>query len=289
MVYVYQRDTTTTLGWSQIGPNIDGTIVTGYFGKYVALSADGSTVIGGASNSSVVRTFEVSSTIPIEINALNVTSINSLTVGKGGGNVDNNTAIGAGALIANTTADNNTAIGFMALNSNTTGGNNTAIGYNSGLNCSSGTHNTFIGWNTGFSSTSQWYYSSAIGYNAKITASHQIVLGTSGQTVKIPGVCEANSFNALSDYRIKENVVPLSDTSYNIDNLRPITYTNTIRNKQDIGLIAHEVQEEFSFLVTGEKDGEHNQSVNYTGLIGVLIHEIQQLKKRVNELERSNP
>jgi hypothetical protein len=37
--------------------------------------------------------------------------------------------------------------------------------------------------------------------------------------------------------------------------------------------------------VIGEKDGERNQSVNYTGLIGVLIKEIQQLKQRVDKLE----
>jgi hypothetical protein len=37
--------------------------------------------------------------------------------------------------------------------------------------------------------------------------------------------------------------------------------------------------------VEGEKDGEHMQSVNYVGLIGVLIKEIQDLKKRVQTLE----
>jgi hypothetical protein len=69
--------------------------------------------------------------------------------------------------------------------------------------------------------------------------------------------------------------------------LRPVTYNNNqANNKQDIGLIAHEVQEHFPFLVNGEKDGEDNQSVNYTGLIGLLIHEIQQLKRRVSDLEK---
>ena len=56
-------------------------------------------------------------------------------------------------------------------------------------------------------------------------------------------------------------------------------------NKESIGLIAHEVQEYYPFLVEGEKDGEQTQSVNYIGLIGVLIKEIQELKKRVLNLE----
>ena len=100
---------------------------------------------------------------------------------------------------------------------------------------------------------------------------------------------DATSFNALSDYRIKENVIPISDTSYNIDKLRPVTYTNTKAEKQDFGVIAHEIQEQLPFLVSGEKNGENYQSVNYNGLVGLLLNEVQQLKKRVQELEQSKP
>jgi hypothetical protein len=42
----------------------------------------------------------------------------------------------------------------------------------------------------------------------------------------------------------------------------------------------------YPFLVTGEKDGENLQSVNYNGVIGILIKEIQVLKERVNILEQ---
>jgi len=102
-------------------------------------------------------------------------------------------------------------------------------------------------------------------------------------------VVDATSFNASSDYRIKENVVSISDTSYNIDKLRPVTYTNTKMERQDFGVIAHELQEQLPFLVTGEKDGKTQQSVNYNGIIGLLLNEVQQLKKRVQELEQSKP
>lgn len=106
------------------------------------------------------------------------------------------------------------------------------------------------------------------------------MLGRASETVEAPWSIRSTKFTSTSDYRIKKDVIPISDTSYNIDNLKPVTYTNTINNQQDIGLIAHEIQEEFPFLVTGEKDGEHNQTVNYIGLIGILINEIQQLKKK---------
>jgi hypothetical protein len=67
-----------------------------------------------------------------------------------------------------------------------------------------------------------------------------------------------------------------------VDNLKPVSYTNILTNKQDIGLIAHELQEYYPFLVEGEKDGEKNQSVNYIGLIGILINEIKGLKREIS-------
>ena len=126
--------------------------------------------------------------------------------------------------------------------------------------------------------------------NSQFNASNQIVLGTTTETVLIPGslsvttTVTATSYNATSDYRIKENI-KLLDDSFSVDNLKPVTYYNKNLKKQDIGFIAHEVQEEYPFLVTGEKDGEEMQKLNYTGLIGVLTKEIQDLKKRVQQLE----
>jgi hypothetical protein len=99
--------------------------------------------------------------------------------------------------------------------------------------------------------------------------------GNSGATVT------ATSFTATSDYRIKENVKPLDDT-FTVDNLRPVIYTLKDTTQQGLGLIAHELQEEYPFMVTGEKDGDKTQSVNYTYLIGILVKEIQDLKQTVS-------
>ena len=73
----------------------------------------------------------------------NDASINGLTVGKGGGSVSTNTAVGASALAANGT-NLSSAFGSQAL-LNTTGIRNTGIGYQSGQNISTGTCNTALG------------------------------------------------------------------------------------------------------------------------------------------------
>jgi hypothetical protein len=88
-----------------------------------------------------------------------------------------------------------------------------------------------------------------------------------------------------SDYRIKDIIEPLN-SSYSIDNLKPIKYLNKLNGKTEIGLIAHELQSNFPCLVTGEKDGTELQTVNYLGLIGILIQEIKELKAEIREMKR---
>jgi hypothetical protein len=100
----------------------------------------------------------------------------------------------------------------------------------------------------------------------------------------ISGTVNATSYNATSDYRVKTDVMAL-DASFNVDVLKPVTYTNTRHGRKDIGFIAHEVQEHYPFLVNGEKDAEQFQSLNYIGLIGILTKEIQDLKRRLAETE----
>ena len=267
-----------------------------------------------------------------------------------------NTSIGGDSLFLNETGNHNISIGIGSLYKHISGDYNTSIGDNAGNSDISGKKNTFIGSYADISSNYVIQNSTAIGYNAKIDASNQIVLGTSGEFVCIPsnrglsigkataptsnyaldisgsinftgeiykndvlfvsssgssnsinsglfvfgdisgngkldvtgdisgnsglflrGSVEAASYNATSDYRIKDNVRNL-DEQDNISNLRPVKYFNNQTNKNDYGLIAHELQTEYPDLVSGEKDGQELQSVNYIGLISVLIKEVQELK-----------
>ena len=90
---------------------------------------------------------------------------NGITVGKGGGALSRNTAIGASTLSSNTTGDYNTASGTNALSSNTTGNSNTAIGADALSSNTTGYYNTAIGFRshyrntTGSGNTANGYYS----------------------------------------------------------------------------------------------------------------------------------
>jgi hypothetical protein len=119
--------------------------------------------------------------------------------------------------------------------------------------------------------------SSSVGINK--VASGSYTLDVSGNA-NFTGSVTANSFNATSDYRIKENIIKLNN-EFTVDGLVPVKYQLKDSKKESIGFIAHELQEVYPFLVEGEKDGPVTQSVNYSGLIPIIVREIQELKKEI--------
>ena len=137
--------------------------------------------------------------------------------------------------------------------------------------------------NISFNSSNQFIFWNGI--TSSITANNSS--GT--PTVYITGDLDVSgnitASGTISDYRIKDIIEPIN-SSYSVDNLKPIKYFNKKSKKEEIGFIAHEVQEIFPFLVNGSKDGPQNQSLNYIGLIGVLVKEIQDLKEKVTKLEK---
>ena len=142
-------------------------------------------------------------------------------------------------------------------------------------------------------------------YNTKIQSSNNIILDASTNIISnvvginkqtnlapssyaialdVSGVAFATSFNTSSDYRIKENIRMIEDT---VDHLRPVSYYNTLTRRQELGFIAHELQECFPFLVLGNKHDVQHQYIEYTGLVALLTKEIQGLKLRIKHLQHS--
>ena len=106
-------------------------------------------------------------------------SINGLTVGRGSGAVFSNTAVGASALVANTTGSRNAAGGWASLFGNTTGVSNTAFGYQSGFANTTGSSNSAFG-DAALSSNTTGGNNTALGYfalQANTTASNNTAVG----------------------------------------------------------------------------------------------------------------
>ncbi len=129
----------------------------------------------------------------------------SLTTGH------DNAAIGDNALYSNTTGEFNQAVGYQSLYQMITGNGNAALGRQAGYGLLDGNYNTFIGYAaTVTTTTSGLSNSTALGANATVTKSNQMVLGASdvtetllyGKTI-VAGQIDAN--NPGGNIRMKGN------------------------------------------------------------------------------------
>ena len=100
------------------------------------------------------------------------------------------------------------------------------------------------------------------------------------------------SYTVSSDYRLKENIVPLTGALNKISALKPSLYNYKADPSTQIeGFIAHELAEVVPHAVTGEKDaidGEGNpvyQGVDVSFLIPHLVASIQELSAQVTTLQ----
>ena len=92
-------------------------------------------------------------------------SVSDVKVGRGGGNVNVNTAVGWLALDSNTTGAYNVAIGYGAMLSNVDGTRNVAVGYAAMTANNGGDYNVAVGMQA-LSFSTNANYNSAVGYDA---------------------------------------------------------------------------------------------------------------------------
>ena len=135
---------------------------------------------------------------------------------------NNNTAVGASALAANTQASNNSAMGNFALFNNN-GANNTAIGNGALISNTSGVNNTALGFSAGSDATTG-------GGNVYIGSAVAGVAGESNHTFYIRNINTTNVSgggtdtvtvnlatgllgHATSSRRYKEHIKPIDDAS----------------------------------------------------------------------------
>ena len=106
-----------------------------------------------------------------------------------------------------------------------------------------------------------------------------------GNTGSISTNGSAVAFNTGSDYRLKENVIPLKDGLDRVNKLKPVQFDWKKSQETDEGFIAHEAQEIVPYVVQGEKDGEEIQTMDYAKLTPLLVKAIQELHEQVDALQ----
>jgi hypothetical protein len=128
-------------------------------------------------------------------------------------------------------------------------------------------------------------------------------VGGSGTQGGITGNGAGINYSSASDYRLKENVAPMTGALAKVAQLKPCTYTWKFDGSDGQGFIAHELQEVFPDAVTGEKDAVETytdedgneqtkikpQGVDTSFLVATLAAAIQELKAEFDEYKRTHP
>jgi hypothetical protein len=107
-----------------------------------------------------------------------------------------------------------------------------------------------------------------------------------GNSVGVVKNAGSQSWSAFSDATIKTVHSTMEDNLSKLQSITPIYYSfnNFADDKNRIGLIAQEVQEHFPELVEVEPRTE-KLTLDYTGLIPVLLGAIKELKKEIDTLK----
>ena len=99
------------------------------------------------------------------------------------------------------------------------------------------------------------------------------------------------SYNTSSDYRLKENIQPMTGALAKVSALKPVTYKWKADGSNGEGFIAHELQAVVPDCVTGEKDAVDDdgnpkyQGVDTSFLVATLTAAIQELKAELDAVK----
>ena len=119
-----------------------------------------------------------------------------------------------------------------------------------------------------------------------------------GNTTGVCGTIQTNntstSYNESSDYRLKENVTPLTGAIDRLNQLKPSRYNFIVDpNTTMDGFLAHEVSDYVPEAISGEKDAVDEdgnikpQGIDKSKLVPLIVASIQELSAKVTALENA--
>ena len=94
----------------------------------------------------------------------------------------------------------------------------------------------------------------------------------------------ATTYNTSSDYRLKEDLQDFGGLDM-VSKIPVYNYKWKSDESRSYGVMAHELQEVLPNAVSGEKDAEEMQGVDYSKIVPLLIKSIQELTAKVEILE----
>ena len=103
---------------------------------------------------------------------------------------------------------------------------------------------------------------------------------TPTEALDVIGSVKATDFNTTSDKNLKNNIKTIENPLSKVLSIRGVNFEWKDSNKASAGVIAQEVEKVLPELVTGQ----NTKTVNYNGLIGLLIETVKEQQKQIDIL-----
>jgi len=137
----------------------------------------------------------------------------------------------------------------------------------------------------------QWQGASVYGINMKTTTGDGLPLNfinSSGTQVGyVYTTTNSTQYSTTSDYRLKEDLKDFNGLNL-IGSLKMYDYQWKSDKSRMHGVLAHELKEIIPYAVSGDKDGDRMQGVDYSLIVPVLVKAIQELSAKVSALENKS-
>ena len=118
--------------------------------------------------------------------------------------------------------------------------------------------------------------------NVGIGTTNPITSLTVSGGIFVTGIITATDFNSASDINLKENVKKIDNPIDKIIKIDGVRFDWKSDNKPSMGVIAQNIEKVLPELVSGEE----NKTVNYNGIIGLLIECVKNQQEQIDELNR---
>jgi hypothetical protein len=100
--------------------------------------------------------------------------------------------------------------------------------------------------------------------------------------VFVTGIITATDYDSASDIRLKENIQKIDNPIDKIIRIDGVTFDWKSNNKSSMGVIAQNIEKVLPQLV----HGEDSKTVNYNGIIGLLIECVKTQQEQIDNLNR---
>ena len=114
-----------------------------------------------------------------------------------------------------------------------------------------------------------------------------VISSKQSKPLDIKNYIRCDRFYTRSDIRIKKDIENLTDNHLDkLDRLVPKSYKFKNDGLEHFGFIAQDVEKEFPNLVSTDIEGL--KSVNYLEMIPLLLHKINDLERKLEEIKNNN-